>query len=383
MHRDAVVIIDGGGVIASGGESVFQRHSKYSEELSKASGEKLILVIAGSRKLLQYSSESASNSLVIASSSSKKFHFFSILFGLGRILDDLAVNPRLVVVGDPWKSGLLGVLMMRIKYKRVPFQLQIHADYAAPGWKSQTLRNFFKYKLAQWVVSKYKFIRVVSKNQATSINFGPEQMVEVIPVSLSKKIGASRQKFTLTETSFGFFGRLHKDRGTELLIYVFQRLLERNPDVNLVIGGDGPERTRILKTLVDRFPRQVTYLGEVSQVESDRFWNQVNVFISLAPFESYGRAIRESILNSCPVLALPSSGALDLAERVGDKWIALIHPSDSPDQILDKAQNLVRMGNREYVLESQILCENSGELLAQAWVKIIGDLSVLSQNRDI
>ena len=76
MHRDAVVIIDGSGVIASGDESVFQRHNDYAEELSRASGEKLILVIAGSRKLLQYSSENMSNSLVIASSSSKKFHFF-------------------------------------------------------------------------------------------------------------------------------------------------------------------------------------------------------------------------------------------------------------------------------------------------------------------
>ena len=382
MHRDAVVIIDGSGVIASGDESVFQRHNDYAEELSRASGEKLILVIAGSRKLLQYSSENMSNSLVIASSRLKRFHFFSTLFGLGRILDDLAVNPRLFVVGDPWKSGLIGVLMMRLKYRRVPFQLQIHADYAAPGWKSQTLRNFFKYELAQWIVSKYKFIRVVSKNQASNINFVPDQVVEVIPVSLSKRIGTSRQKFTLTELSFGFFGRLHKDRGTELLIDVFQRLLEQNPDVNLVIGGDGPERSRISNALVDRFPVQVTYLGEVSQKESDKFWNQVNVFISLAPFESYGRAIRESLLNACPVLALPSSGALDLAERVGDKWIALIRPSDSPDQILDKAQNLVKMGTRESVRESQVLCKNSGELLVQAWIKIIGDLSVLSQNRD-
>jgi glycosyltransferase involved in cell wall biosynthesis len=221
-------------------------------------------------------------------------------------------------------------------------------------------------------MAKFKYLRFVSKRQANNFRFRQTKHIDVIPVALSKvEFGQTPRKVN-GEFVLGFLGRLHKDRGTETLIKIFQNLLPNHPEVRLIIAGDGPEEKRISSELVDRYPMQVTLLGQVSERIKEVFWTEIDVLISLAPFESYGLAIRESVLYSRPVLAFPTSGTIDLLDSVGKSWVALIGRLDSDTDILIKAQNIASLQNRSDLPKVFTEPPDAVKLIVGSWTKIIG-----------
>ena len=55
-------------------------------------------------------------------------------------------------------------------------------------------------------------------------------------------------------------------------------------------------------------------MGHALKKDLNRFWKEVDVFISLAEFESHGHAPRKSIAIQVPIIALESFGIRDLVE---------------------------------------------------------------------
>jgi glycosyltransferase involved in cell wall biosynthesis len=369
--REAVVIIDASGAIEAGGVDVLLRHSEYGKQLLEKSVSRYQLVIVGSRKLCQMASDHQINNLIVLGPSSDKLSRVLIFLSLYRILKINSLKPRLFVFGDPWKSGFAGLLLRFTPYKSVPLQLQIHADYCAPGWQFQGFKYFLKFMIAKLIVSRYKNLRLVSLSQARNMKLRNSKRVDIIPVTLPQtrlNFASNKQEGAIV---FGFFGRLDVDRGTELLIKIFEHIL-RDSDIKLIIGGDGPERERLQEQLKLRFPKQVFLLGHVQEKDAYTFWQDIDVLISLARFESFGRALRESLLNTRPVIALPSSGVLDLMADVGATWVDLIEPNDSPQIIVEKAANLARLQNRMDLPKALRSQTETSDLLTSAWIDIIG-----------
>jgi glycosyltransferase involved in cell wall biosynthesis len=370
--REAVVIIDASGAIEAGGVEVLLRHSAYGKQLLEESKGRFQLVIVGSRNLCQLASDYQIDNLIVLGPSSNKLNAMLIFLKLHLILKTNSLTPRLFVVGDPWKSGIVGLLLRFTLYKKVPLQIQIHADYCAPGWRFQGFKYFLKFVIAKLIVSHYQILRLVSMSQARNMKLRDSKRVDIIPVSLSQNQINFASKKHEGAITFGFFGRLDLDRGTELLIEIFVNILNKDSRIKLIIGGDGPERVRLQKQLALKFPKQVFLLGHVEEREANTFWQEIDVLISLARFESFGRALRESLLYSRPVIALPSSGVLDLMADVGPTWVNLIEPKDSPQIILKKAENLVRLQGRTKLPDALKAPLNSSKLLSAAWVDIIG-----------
>jgi glycosyltransferase involved in cell wall biosynthesis len=373
--REAVVIIDASGAIEAGGVDVLLRHSEYGEQLLEKSIGRYHLVIVGSRKLCQLASDNRIDNLIVLGHGVDKLSQTLIFLRLHRILKTNSLIPRLFVVGDPWKSGFAGLLLKLTRYKDVPIQLQIHADYCALGWKFQGLKYILKFIIAKLIVSRYQILRLVSLSQAKHMKLRNSKRVDIIPVPLPQtriNFSSKKHKKHKEAITFGFFGRLDVDRGTELLIEIFVNIMSRNSSIKLIVGGEGPERVRLQKQLALRFPSQVYLIGYVTEKEAKTFWKKIDVLISLARFESFGRAIRESLLYSRPVIALPSSGVLDLMAEVGPTWVNLIEPKDSPQVIIAKAENLVRLQVRTDLPDANKSPLNSSKLLSAAWIDIIG-----------
>lgn len=370
--REAVVIIDASGAIEAGGVDVLLRHSAYGKQLLEKSKGRFYLVIVGSKKLCQLASENKIEDLIVLAPNSNKLNWTLIFLKLHFILETNSLTPRLFVVGDPWKSGIVGLLLRFTQFKKVPLQLQIHADYCAPGWRFQGFKYFLKFLIAKAIVSRYQILRLVSTSQARNMKLRNSKRVDIIPVSLSQNQINFASKKNEGAITFGFFGRLELDRGIVLLIKIFVNILNKDSRIKLIVGGDGPERLRLQKQLALKFPKQVFLLGHVEEQESNTFWQEIDVLISLARFESFGRALRESLLYSRPVIALPSSGVLDLMVDVGPTWVNLIEPKDSPQIILEKAENLVRLQDRADLPDAFKAPLNSSKLLSAVWVDIIG-----------
>ena len=369
--REAVVILDAGGAIETGGLDVLNRHSEYGKELFEKSVGRYHLVIIGSSRLRQFASENKIKNLIVLGPNSDKLGRTLIFLNVQKILKSNSLIPRLFVVGDPWKSGIAGLLLKLSPYKKVPIQIQIHADYCASGWRFQSPKYFLKFIVAKLIVSRYEIIRLVSLSQSRNMKLINFKRVDIIPVPLQRiSFNSAGQKLDETLT-FGFFGRLDVDRGTKQLIEIFVNILSRRKNIKLVIGGDGPQLDRLQKELALRFPEQVLLLGYVEEKEAEIFWEKIDLLISLARFESFGRSLRESLLNARPVIALPSSGVLELKAEVGPTWVDLIEPKDSPQRIVEKAEKLMQVKSRADLPISYRAPLSTSKLLAAAWVEII------------
>lgn len=371
LVRDAVVIMDFSRAISSGGAEVLQRHNHYGNFLKELSNNQCELIIVGEQNLQSYKYEIVDNNLKVLTP--KNFGRSPLLsaFEIRKLLVRNNVNPRLFVLGDPWKSGFGGLILKTFFYKAIPFQLQIHADLFAVGWKSSSLKNMLKYFFAKFVISQYSILRFVSTNQSELFQNVKKYRVDIIPVPYPQEQKSWHQKQSSDGLIFGFFGRLHKDRGTEKLIKLFTEILEMNQGYQLIIGGDGPERKKVVSHLLLKFPEQVRMLGQLQSDASGKFWSEIDLLLSLAPFESYGRSIRESIFNSRPVIAVPSSGVKDLIDEVGNSWVIELDESDSAEDLIKMAIKLVRKEPRESLPSSFLSPPNHGRDLAKSWLEII------------
>ena len=372
-----VVILDANNVISSGGPEVLKRHVDYARELEKQSAGNAKLVIIGNDTLIKnYSqiSESDNSSLVVISIGEKRFtklFFWKYAF---TSLKKNKIGVSLLVSGDPWISGLNSVILKCIflRRKKTLLQIQFHADIFSKGWKTTSIRNYLKFILARFTLLNANLIRTVSKNQTIFLfdYLRKSQKVSCIPVPLIEN-EILKSKFNESLTSFGFFGRLHKDRGTESLVRIFRKLLTEHPEINLIIGGSGPESQSIENRLAKVFPSQVKMLGNLSSNQAIEFWNQIDVLISLAKYESYGRAPREAVLNQVPVIAFESSGILDLKESQLGDWVELISDAETSEGVLRIAQAVFSRSKSLPKPNQNDFPFNSATMVARDWCEAL------------
>jgi glycosyltransferase involved in cell wall biosynthesis len=109
------------------------------------------------------------------------------------------------------------------------------------------------------------------------------------------------------------------------------------PKLEIFIIGDGPERDRLKSQLTKLSPSlKVNFKGHLVSSELQRMWDHVDMLFSLAPFESYGRTIREALVSGTPVLAQSSSGVRDLHEALSSKWLQLISEPITEKELIDQ-----------------------------------------------
>jgi glycosyltransferase involved in cell wall biosynthesis len=371
-----VVIVDANNVISNGGLDVLKRHMEYAKELQKLSRCDARLVIVGNDALLNNFSQISDNSddsLLVISIGSRKFS--KVLFWKYALacLKKERIPLSIAVAGDPWVSGVNATLIKLLRRKdKVLLQIQLHADIFAKGWKFLNFANFIKFCLARVTLLNADLIRTVSRNQSSLLikQLHCEEKVSCIPVALNR-METPKSEFNDSLTSFGFFGRLHKDRGTELLVAIFKNLLKEYPELGLIIGGTGPEFNMLERELANTFPAQVKLLGNLSPNDAFVFWNQIDVLLSLARFESYGRAPREAILNRVPVLALSSSGILDLKESQLGKWVEIIPSSITARELVKIAREILEESKKFTNPEPNMLQFDSAYLVAEDWCKAL------------
>jgi glycosyltransferase involved in cell wall biosynthesis len=367
-----IVIIDANNVIAGGGIDVLVRHANYASALKTASQQSFQLVIIATRTLqdqLAQLKEGLGNDLVIHTIHESKFGRILFWKRACKVLAENEISPTLLVSGDPWISGGNAILMRAVLKVKPKIQMQLHADLFAPGWKTLSLRNFVKFQIARRVLLRADYIRTVSFHQTKNLSpyLETKQVVSCIPIPLP---GNTRVKeiYSKDFKTFGFFGRLHSDRGTQFVVDKFTPLLKKHSEIRLVIAGSGPEEKLIKARLKEQFPSQVTMFGHLSLSQSHYFWNQVDVLLSVAEYESYGRAPREAIVNHVPVLATPSSGILDLSESPMGEWISLVSRDIDSEDLLDQARKVFHKAELLLKSDTELATQDSVYDLVNDWL---------------
>jgi len=374
MSNPLVLILDPRGNIASGGKDVIARHETYAKELFRqGQTSRLDLKVLSAGVSLQ-SSDKGENERVTTIS---KLTFNSYMFAkkVHKFIKINNLNVKLLVAGDPWESFWSAYILNKFLDKKVPIQIQVHGDIADPGWRRINLRNRFRYSLAKLSLSKASSIRAVTKYQVENLvkAFGiKRERIVVVPVPITVASKSVTLKSERPKT-IGLIGRIHQDRGIWEFIRLIRVLNSSSRDLKVVVIGDGPSKDKFLLKLASVISKnRIIFLGQLPESELLKVWKRIGVLVSMAPVESYGRVIRESLIVGVPVWATKSAGVKDLMDNCKKGEVKLLDLSKS-DTSLNKDFKALLKTKVSSNFSKRFIKENNSYAakLASSWVNII------------
>jgi glycosyltransferase involved in cell wall biosynthesis len=337
VGNSVIVSLDPRGIIINGGVDVVSRQNEYGhylESKSKNPKAKFVIFTSGNRVddyaefynvNISQISKPTFNPFLFAR---KSFHYFK--------RNNLDV--RLFIAGDPWESYWSAYFLNKFLNKKIPIQIQVHGDIADPRWRRISYRNRIRYSLAKLSLPKAVSVRAVTKYQAENLvnTFGiKRERIVVVPVPItvaSKSVAINSER----PKTIGLIGRIHQDRGIWEFIKLVRVLNSIAKDFKVVVIGNGPSKDKFLLRLESAIPKnRIIYLEQLSQSELRKAWKRIGVLVSMAPVESYGRVIRESLIAGVPVWATASAGVKDLMDNCKKGEVKLLDLSKS-DASLDK-----------------------------------------------
>ncbi|TAL19449.1 glycosyltransferase family 1 protein [Patescibacteria group bacterium] len=113
--------------------------------------------------------------------------------------------------------------------------------------------------------------------------------------------------------------------GLEELLAAAEELLRRAPSLQLVVGGSGPERNRLV-ALARRLgiSRSVTFLGTVAPRDLPDYYAAADLFVmpSVA-FEGFGLATLEALAASTPVVGTPVGAIPEILNQLDRELVAV------------------------------------------------------------
>jgi len=374
MSNPSVLILNPRGNIAVGGKDVIARHENYAKELlAQGKTSRLDLKVFSAGVSLQ-SSGKGKNERVITIS---KPTFNSYMFAKKayKFIKINNLNVKLLVAGDPWESFWSAYFLSKFLNKKIPIQIQVHGDIADPRWRRINYRNRIRFSLAKLSLPKASSVRAVTKYQAENLvkAFGiKREKIVVVPVPinvLSKTVALKPDR----PKTIGLIGRIHQDRGIWDFINLIRILNSSSKDFKVVVIGDGPSKDKfLLKLSLVIYKNRIIYLGQLPESELLKAWKKIGVLVSMAPVESYGRVMRESLIAGVPVWATTSAGVKDLMDNCKKGELKLLDLSKS-DATLNKDFKTLLKTKVSSDFSKRFIKENNSYAakLANSWIKTI------------
>jgi GalNAc-alpha-(1->4)-GalNAc-alpha-(1->3)-diNAcBac-PP-undecaprenol alpha-1,4-N-acetyl-D-galactosaminyltransferase len=174
-------------------------------------------------------------------------------------------------------------------------------------------------KIWQFIIKRaYRYADLVTVLTQNALPFYPETKgyrTIVMPNPIMKPDPVVATTRLLSAPSLIAIGRLHPQKGFDLLLKAFHRIQAKYPEWQITILGEGPmrselERLRSELKLTDRvhLPGLVTNVPEYLQ--------QADIFVMPSRFEGFPMALCEAMASGLPVLAADClSGPSEIVEK--------------------------------------------------------------------
>ena len=372
--NNVILLLDPRGIISKGGADVVSRQSLYGRQLRiQSKNSKIRYMIFSSDNHIE--SHDKFKSVNVVRMSKPTINSFVFAKKSYKYIKAHNLSIKLLVAGDSWESYWGVYFLNKFLNKKVPIQIQVHGDIADHRWRRINLRNRIRYSLAKLSLPKASSVRVVTKYQAENLvnAFGikKERIVVIpVPINVIGKLVASKSDRPKT---IGLIGRIHQDRGIWEFIKLVRILNLSSKDSKVIVIGDGPSREKFLLKLSSVIPKnRIIYLGQLTESELSKAWKKIGVLVSMAPVESYGRVIRESLIAGVPVWATESTGVKDLMDNCKKGEVKLLDLSKSSAS-LEKDFNSLLKAKVSSDFSKRFIKENNtySTKLAKSWINII------------
>ena len=151
--------------------------------------------------------------------------------------------------------------------------------------------------------------------------------IELEPYQAADGTSIRQQRGWGEQTVLITVGRLAKEKNLGRLLQAFALVVQRHPDVRLVILGDGPYRKDLVElTQSLGIAPSVDFVGKVPFEEIPCYLKAADLFCFSSLTETQGLVTVEAMAAGLPVAALDATGTRDVIEHGKD---GLLTPDDS------------------------------------------------------
>jgi glycosyltransferase involved in cell wall biosynthesis len=162
-------------------------------------------------------------------------------------------------------------------------------------------------------------------------------------------------------------GRLHRQKGFDLLIRSLAPLLKENPHYQLVICGEGPERSDLERQIRELdLTRQIHLPGRTTVLPA--MLRGARLFVLSSRWEGMPNVLLEAIACGTPVLATAAEGVWDIVGSVAPDQVV---PLDDVNALRAAAGRLLNGGeNRAPELQTHISLHFTTDSTAQSYSRL-------------
>jgi glycosyltransferase involved in cell wall biosynthesis len=342
-----LILFDPRGVFSTLDHDLIKRHQEYIAAAKKQSNgqlDRLVIFTIAPKTCFRIYSQG-----LIEIHGLSSISFFSAMLKKNTAKEFTVgdLNPGVITCSDPWTSFLCGWNYKKYLFtigKKVNIQLQIHGDFFSKKWKNQGILSLIKSMLAKHSIKKADQVRFVSISMAQEaiqkrLVDGEKVVIAPVPISLAETSSTPPQKHP---RSIGFVGRIQKERGLVEFSNLAKRLFSSDPEVSLIIVGDGEERRNFEDLIKKSIPEgRFEFTGHLESEDLELVWNKIGILVSTAPSESYGRALREALIHGVAVWSTRTRGLDDLISENPWANIRVIDFNRSDSELMEDLEHLL------------------------------------------
>lgn len=180
------------------------------------------------------------------------------------------------------------------------------------------------------VLKQLHVLTAVSEAASEYVRSLTDEPVSIIPngIDLSVyKSSSHRPKQDDHTKTILYIGRLERRKGVSCLLQAYKLLEEREPDVRLIVAGDGPDREKLEHLADDLDIGNITFLGYITDEEKVALLEQADVFCAPSLYgESFGIVLLEAMATGVVTVAGNNPGYASVLQELGS--ISLVNPKD-------------------------------------------------------
>ena len=269
---------------------------------------------------------------------------------LNTVLHYIANNEiNLVQCSTPGPMGVAAFAAARIL--RIPVVGQFHTD--VPEYVTRLTGDPIAGAMSAWFVGKFysAMDRVLVPSDATAkrvCELGvPRELIARVPRGIDldlfhpgRRASGAYERFGINgELKVVYVGRISKEKSLDRLLGVFDKLELQDERARLVVIGDGPQRTELMKRYGNSVSAgRVVFTGIQTGEELAKLYASADLFVSPSETETFGNTVAEAQAAGVPVIVSDRGATREL---VRDGVTGLVVNARNQDELRYSIEQLL------------------------------------------